>query len=325
MGHCSAEHFTTLWGWESGASPKRRGRECDAKVGPLSRCGCPRPHLCSPGKLWTHQQLRSKMRSCRVRSPSIACWGFVGTRGQCRAERGSCGEWVEVTAPGSWCRARGRAREPGCCGAGAEPRQRLGGRSARGAPEWSTPSPPLPPATPILNPNLPPDRDPGTQTTRVMPPSRGWGHRWGRDGVRAQTLSLPPRCVPGWTLNPGFKAVLRGTGMRHPTTPLGKPTDTFEDPKPRRTPQLPELPQRCLPVGALPAPHLPPPSPGNIVRFKDKRANPVLQNAGDGQRGAGSRVQATECGQPGSACPGGITERLTPSPHRAHTGVSYRS
>lgn len=317
MGHCSAEHFTTLWGWESGASPKRRGHECDTKVGPLSRCGCPRSHLCSPGKLWTHQQLRSKMRSCRVRSPSIACWGFVGAGGQRRTERGSCGERVEVTAPGSWRRARGRAGEPGCCGAGAEPRQRLGGRSARGAPEWSTPSPPLPPATPILNPNLPPNRDPGTQTTRVMPLSRGWGDTGGPGmGCRAlcSWVDFKPRVQSG--------AARHGHETpHHPPPRLGSPRILSKTPNPAGPRSSRSRPKRCLPVGALPAPHLPPPSPGDIVHFKDKRANPGLQDAGDGQRGAGSRVQATECGQPGLCLP----RRDYRAAHPVPAPCSYRS
>ena len=38
----------TLWGWESSATLKRRGHEGDTKVGPLTRCGCPHPHLHSP-------------------------------------------------------------------------------------------------------------------------------------------------------------------------------------------------------------------------------------------------------------------------------------
>lgn len=113
-GHCSAEHLMT-WSWENDATPKRRGWEGDAKVGPLSRCRGPCPHLCSPARPWrTPDSPAVEVKDAELqgglslhRSPGLR----RGRRGMA-GRRGSCGERVGVTALGGRRRARGRARVP---------------------------------------------------------------------------------------------------------------------------------------------------------------------------------------------------------------------
>lgn len=63
-----------------------------------SQCGAPiSTHIAwhGPGAVWTHQQLRSKIRRRRVGSPSIACRGFAGLSGQRRAEGTPAGTELE--------------------------------------------------------------------------------------------------------------------------------------------------------------------------------------------------------------------------------------
>lgn len=95
--HYPAKHLLTLWGWESGRTPKLSGHEGNPKAGPLSQCGAPiSTHTAwhGPGDVQTHQQLRSKMRRRRVGSPSIAWRGGAGLSRQPQAKGGPAGSGV---------------------------------------------------------------------------------------------------------------------------------------------------------------------------------------------------------------------------------------
>lgn len=223
--------------------------------------------------------------------------------GLCRAtpsRGGTCREWVGVTAPGSWCRVQDRAKEPGWEGRTAEPRQRPGKKEERSECSRTFPSFPAgkahtePQTAPIqrsMYPNHPGD-----------PSSSGWGHWWARGGVQGSTPLPVSELCSRMVFHPGFRVNPRGTGTGHHHTPprSGSPRILFETPNPGGASSLRSSPS------APPAPLLPCLTP---------RDRPV---SGLEAKKSNSGAPGRRCGQPGSACPGGITERLIPFLSRAN-------
>lgn len=232
-------------------------------MGPLPQCGAPiSTHTAwhGPGKVWTHQQLRSKIRRRRVGSPSIACRGSGGVSGQRRAEGGPAGSGLEWQPPGARAgcrtepRSQARKEEELSQGQGQE-----GRKSPWGAPRLLSP---FLHARTAPNPKLPPYRDPCTQTTHATLHAVAGDTGGPGVGYRAQPLCLSVSCVSGWAFILVSKWSCKARAWDIVThLPTRETQGSFSAPQTPAEPAAPQQPERSAGSAS------PLPEPREIVQF----------------------------------------------------------